>query len=77
MTGWMTDRTQGMLSGSESFETAARIATAVRDYLTTLGFRDFQGERSLDGAALCGWSDELRCEIIINVAFDCLDEDEI
>ena len=76
MTDWMTDRTRGMLAGSESFETAGSIATAVRDYLISLGFREFEGERSLDGAALCCWSEKLRCEITIDVAFHCLDEDD-
>jgi hypothetical protein len=76
MTDWMTDRTGGLLAGSESFETAGTIATAVRDHLISLGFRDFEGERSLDGAALCGWSDKLRCEVTIDVGFHCLDEDD-
>jgi hypothetical protein len=77
MIDWMTDRTRGLLTGSEPFETAGTIATAVRDYMTSLGFCEFEGERSLDGAALCGWSDMLRCEVTIEVAFRCVDEDDI
>lgn len=75
MTDWMTDRTGGLLAGSEPFETAGSIATAVRDHLILLGFAYFEGERSLDGAALCGWSDKLRCEVTIEVEFRCPDED--
>jgi hypothetical protein len=72
----MTDRTGGVFAGAESFETAGSIATAVRDYLISLGFGDFEGVRSLDGAALRCWSEKLRCEVTIDVAFHCLDERE-
>lgn len=69
------DRTCDTRSGSESFKAAGKLANANRDCMGSIGFHEFEGEISLDGASRCGWSDDLRCEITIDVTFRNFEDD--